>query len=157
MEISSLPSNVYHRLMLLNGAVFTANEPLPGAGKDAPKVFLIVFTPAKTDSSLLEADEEDKDEKDGDAPPPDGETSWTVPAKYKILMREPDGKIGELVQIHEVWADKVLLATRLTSKVAAVEEFTALLREELGDDATVDLQNLSRPNGQQQQATAAAL
>ena len=152
-----LPPNVFHRLMLVGGAVIAVGGPLPGGGPTDPKVWLIVFTPAKTYSELLTG-EEGEDDKGNPVPgEPEGESRWTTPAKYMILMREHDNKLGEDVQVHEVWADKVLMASRLPSQSVAIEEFTTLLREELGDDAKVDLQNLSRPsNGQASTATAAA-
>lgn len=139
-----LPPNVYHRLMLVGGPIIVVDQPLPGGGPEDVKVWLIVYTPAKTDSTLLTGE-------DGES---DGETRWTTPAKYHVLMREADGRLGEAVQVHEVWADKVLLATRMPSQKAAIEEFEALLREELGDEAKVDLQNMARPNGQQQAGAA---
>lgn len=156
MEISSVPANVYYRLMLVGQSVITVNEPLPGGKPGEPKVWLIIFTPAKTDSTLLRSEAEGDDAEGDDAGEPDGETRWTVPAKYKILMREADNSLGDVVQVHEVWADKVLLATRIVSGEVALEEFTALIKEELGDDAQVDLQDLSsakKTNGQQQSAT----
>jgi hypothetical protein len=146
MEIPSLPPNVYHRLMLVGGSMIMVNAPLPGGEETDPKVLLIIFTPAKTDSSLLVGEDEDAE--------PDGETRWTVPAKYHLLMREADGSLGDEVQIHEIWADKVLVASRLASRVSAIDEFEALIREELGADAPVDLKNLgTKPNGQQTATT----
>jgi hypothetical protein len=145
MEISATPPNIFHRLMLVTGNIIMVGQPLPGGGEKDPKVWLIGFTPTKTDSELLPGGEDE----------PDGESRWTHPAKYKVLMREADGTLGDEVQVHEVPADKVLLATRLTSKAVAIEEFTALIREELGEDAPVDVQGLvARPqNGQQVAAT----
>lgn len=146
MEITSLPPNVYHRLFLVGNAVIAVNSPLPGGKETDPKVWLIVFTPARTDSEIVPGDEER-----GEV---DGETRWTYPAKYHVLMREHDGQLGDVMQVHEVWADKVLVASRIASRDSAIDEFTALLKEELGDDAKVDLQDFSkRPNGQQAGAT----
>jgi hypothetical protein len=140
MEISVIPPNIFHRLMLITGSMITVGEPLPGGKPADPKVWLIIYTPAKTDSTLLEGGDD----------APDGETRWTVSAMYKVLMREADGKLGDEVQIHEIWADKVLVASRLAARATAIEEFTALIREETGDDATVDLQDLTKgSNGQQ--------
>lgn len=145
MEISAIPANIYHRLMLVGGSIFVAGEALPGGKPTDPKIWLIVFSPAKTDSTLLSGDENT----------PDGETRDTVPAKYLILMREADGKLGDQVLIHEVWAEHVLIASRVTGQNEAIDEFTALIKEELGDDAKVDLQTLLKKpsNGQQPSAT----
>lgn len=140
MDVATLPPNIYHRLMLANGALITVNSPLPGT--ESPNVWLIVFVPGETESVLFGEGEKD------DENPPEGELRRTVPPKYHLLMHDSDsGDDG--VQIHEIWADKVLLATRLSSQEAALEEFTALIKEELGSDVPVELGSFTKkPNGQ---------
>lgn len=142
-----LPPNVYYQLLLPGNVVIAVNKPLPGTTEGEGKVWFIVFRPQFTTSEIVPGEEGETD----------GEDQWTTPAKYFILMRDADGSVPKEMQIHEIFADKVLLTSRMpVDQLAACEEFNNLLNAEVEDDAKkIDLKEfLKRVNGQQPAASA---
>lgn len=111
------PNNVFQRLLVWDGGSpieFIAGEPLPGAG-DKDAIWGIFFDPGTVDT--------------------DEGFATTEPARYLLFMASVRAALvgqrpSDRVTVHEVLADKVLLATRVLDASDALEELESLLGKE---------------------------
>lgn len=145
---------MYRRLTFAAGVHFDQGQPFPSKepSADDPKIWLILFQPGFEVASM-EGDNEDR---------------YTTPAKYLIYMCKADGSMPDEVQVHEVWAEKVHMASRFASQDEAIEEIEDVLRSDIGEDADSEdfktpgsllaavLKKASKSNGQASASTAAA-
>jgi hypothetical protein len=116
------PNNVFQRLLVWDGGrpiEFIAGEPLPGTN-DKDSIWAIFFDPGTVDTD-------------------EAGFATTEPARYLLFMESVRAalvaqKPGERVTVHEVLADKVLLATRVLAASDALEELESLIgKETVGD------------------------
>lgn len=159
---------MYRRLVFAGGVHFDQGQPLPSPDPKPtdPRVWLILFQSAYA-NSVVTSDDVEEGAKDDAPVGPSQEERWGTPAKYLIYMCEADGTLKDKVEVHEVWADKVHIASRFATQDEAIDEIEEVLRGDLGDEANAEafkargallseiLKQAARSNGQASAAAAA--